>query len=90
MLPLISQITFSLIAATFLVKLCFLLYYRLHKNSLLREHSLIFLFSKSSIKNSFYKPVAKYMRISNRITIVFYLLLAFLLGVKILSLFIVQ
>jgi len=90
MLPLLSQITLSLIIATFLLKLIFLIYLRLHKNSLLLERSLLNLFSKSSIRNSFYKPVAKYMRISNRITIAFYLLLAFFLLLKVFSLIVAQ
>ncbi|CAN5625239.1 hypothetical protein BH10BAC2_BH10BAC2_13300 [soil metagenome] len=76
MLPLLSQIILSLVIATFLLKLVFILHYGLRKNNLLIEHSLLFLFSRSTIRNSFYRPIAKYMKLSNWLTVTFYLLLA--------------
>lgn len=59
---------------TFLLKMAFILHYGLRRNNQLIEHSLLFLFSRAEIKNSFYKPVTRYMRASNRITYAFYLL----------------
>jgi len=60
--------------ATFLLKLVFIFHFGLRKNNLLIEHSLLFLFSRAEIRNSFYKPATKYMRISNRLTYAFYVL----------------
>lgn len=82
MLPLISEIALCLIVAVLLAKLLFMGYYGLHKNNQVVEHSLLFMFSKDSIKNSFYRPLTKYMRISNRLTIVFYILLLIFGGTK--------
>jgi len=75
MLPLFSQIILCLGIATFLLKLFFVFHYGLRKNNLLIEHSLLFLFSRSTIRNSFYRPMAKYMRVSNWLTVAFYLLI---------------
>jgi hypothetical protein len=77
MLPLFSQIILCLAIATFLLKLVFILHFGLRRNNLLFEHSLLFLFSRAEIRNSFYRPATKYMRISNKLTYAFYLLTAF-------------
>ncbi|QEC67478.1 hypothetical protein FRZ67_09280 [Panacibacter ginsenosidivorans] len=82
MLPLFSQITLSLILGTFLLKMVFIFYFRLRKNNQLIEHSLLFIFSRSAIRNSFYRPMAKYMRISNKLTYTLYLLIALFVVLK--------